>query len=843
MKKAFKRFVIFIAVLIGVLLGAVALLTTLLEAETGRKVIAELNKRITSELSVEKVGLTVLSTFPRVGVDLRGVVLRDSRDGVLLEADKLSFRMSLLSLLGKKIQITSIVAENGALTLELDAKGRPNYDILKPVPEEEPEDESDRIIALKTATLRDIELIYSDKSKSTEVYALVNTASFAGEFSASQFSLDSEAEIVSRFADVNGLRYFAGKTIRYDARIAVNLDEKVYEMQNVKLDVDGNRFDVDGKVESWKTGPYFDLRLNAENGSIASVIQFLPEEYQASLADFQSRGNFLFNITVKGSYAPNLDPAVLAEFQLRDGNIESPRLSSPFKDVSFSAQFSNGKFRDRQGAAFAIEDFKGYFNRELIEAKLRMDNLDDPVINFQLDGVLPMDALYKLPGNPNITGGSGEIEIKNLKVSGRYEDMVSTARISRVKMSGELEFDDTALTIAGEKLILDRGTLKLEDNLLTLSDLKLEGAGSDLLLSGTAFNVLPVLFADSLNTKSAELEFKGELVSENLDIDRLLALSAVTADSNKVGRETFDSLKVEQNLRRERISRLLEGTFEARIARYNYDKVEGANFRGQIELAANELLIRGGTEAMKGNFDLDGKITFEGQPNLRARLTAKAVDITEFFRQCDDFGQTMLQSKHIKGRLDAQIAIYAYWDETGNFLSDRLRVLAGINLRNGELNGFDMLDQFSTFVNVKDLRQIRFVQLQNYLSVRNRTLYLPAMFIQSNAMNLTVGGEHSFDNAFRYNLKVNAGQILADRFKGHDAGLSPKKAKQNGWFNLYYAIFGTPDDYSFKSDKKTVRSDLDQSLDRRRAIETALTAEFGTVYTLREPEAWSDAEE
>ncbi len=843
MKKVWKRLLLVFFVLLFVLVCGVALLTTVLAGDVGRTVIAEINRQLSSELSVKKIELRVWNAFPSASADLRGVLVKDSRGGVLLEAEKLSFRMSLLSLLTRNIQIHSIVVENGALTLETDRQGRTNYHILRPRRDEDASAPSKRIIDLQSASLRNVELIWSDQSKKTEAFVLVGSAYFAGEFSADKFTLRSKADMVCRFVDMAGLRYLAGKSLRYDAQVAVQLDEKVYAMENVVLDVENNHFRVEGKVESWKDGPYFDLQLQAEKGSIASAVQFLPESYQGVLGDFRSSGNFRFQAGIKGLFSPRLDPSVQAGFQLSEGLIESPRLKSPLQDVSFSARLGNGKFRDRRDAVFVIEDFKGYFNRELQELRLRVENLEDPFVDFQFNGALPLDALYGFFGQSGISAGSGEVEVKNLLAAGRYEDMMDPARISRVKLGGELEFDDAALVIHGEKVMLDRGNVRLEDNLLTFTDIKWEGAGSDMLLEGTAYNVLPVLFADSLNANDAALEFRASLQAENLDIDRLVALSAVQADSAQVGKEIYDSLKIEQNLLRERISRLLEGSFDARVARFSYGDIEGVKFRGKLALEKNELLIRGAAEAMKGAFELDGRITFEGKPYLSARLTAAAVDISEFFRQCHDFGQTMLQSRHIQGQLDAQIAIYAYWDETGQFLQDRLRVLANVLIQNGELNGFDMLERFSTFVNVKDLRRIRFSRMQNYLSVRNRTLYLPAMFIQSNAMNLTVGGEHSLDHRFRYALKVNAGQVLTDRLKSHDSALAPKKAKQNGWFNLYYTISGTPGDYQYKSDRKQVRADFEQGIERRRAIESALAAEFGKVSALQEPEHWADADD
>ncbi|MCB9297920.1 MAG: hypothetical protein H6559_33070 [Lewinellaceae bacterium] len=46
------------------------------------------------------------------------------------------------------------------------------------------------------------------------------------------------------------------------------------------------------------------------------------------------------------------------------------------------------------------------------------------MIDFSLDGVVPLESVYKFLGNPNITGGGGEVEIKRLQLNGAYRDMI-----------------------------------------------------------------------------------------------------------------------------------------------------------------------------------------------------------------------------------------------------------------------------------------------------------------------------------------------------------------------------------------------------------------------------------
>ncbi|MCB9298914.1 MAG: AsmA family protein [Lewinellaceae bacterium] len=841
MKKFLRRLAVILLVFFAVLVGAVAVIAGLFEDKVGRQITKELNKQLKSELVIRDFELTVIRTFPNVAANLKGVTLKDTRGGALLEAEELSFRFGLMSLFSSKIKVRSVVVSNGALNIEIDRQGNPNYDIF--VESEGEEEASSTAVDIELARLRNVELIYADQSARQAVSALVNDATFSGEFSARQFSLKSEADITSRFADIDGVRYLPGKNIAYDASVLVNLEEGSYDIEEAALEVEGNAFKVDGTIESWESGTYFDLYASSDNGNLEGVLALLPEQYANSLADFSSSGKFNFNALVKGQYNQQQSPELRVEFGLQDGRLSSPRLDNPLKDVSFNAVFTNGKYRDNSSSVFTLESFKGYFNRELVEMRLEVANLDEPVIDFSLDGVVPLESVYKFLGNPNITGGGGEVEIKRLQLNGAYRDMIDPARISRVQASGSLAFDDASLAVKEEQILFDRGELRLEGNRMAVEGLRIEGAGSDISFQGSAYNILPVLFADSVNSQNVELLFDASLVAKSLDLDRLMKFSALSPEEEQAPEEVKDSLKVAVVQKREAVTSFLKGSFNADVEAFNYNLIDGSNFKGKLEFDNNIMGIRGEVDAFRGRLQVDGQTYFEDEPRLEAKLTCKAIDVTEFFRQSENFGQEVLKAENLKGKLDALIAIYAYWDEEGNFDMDKLRVLAGVAIKDGELRDFGMLESFSTFVKIKDLEQIRFVDMQNFLEIRKQRLYLPAMFIRSNALNMTISGEHTFNNEIEYNIKVNAGQVLADRFRRYDPSLKPRPARRSGTFNLYYAILGTIDQYNIQSSKRRVKSDFEQSEIRKREIQRGLEQAFGIVQLLDEPEDWKDIPE
>lgn len=845
MKKFLKKFAIISGISLLVLIVLATFLASVFQNKIEKTILTEINKNLTSSLTVEDFHLAVVRSFPNISANLQGVVVEDNRGGILLEAEQVAFKMGLFSLLGSTIKVKSVVVSNGALQVAVDRKGKANYIIYETNAEgEETAEGAGPTIAVSKAELEDIELIYADQRAKQEVVAKVINAHFSGKFSAQQFSMDSNASIVTRFVELEGARYLAGKNIDYDARLFIDLENGLYQFEDVVMEVESNVFKVDGKIENQGEALVYDLHLNSEKNSLASMIQLLPAEQLASFSDFSSKGKFVVDATIKGESSATKNPEIKAELRLQDGKITNPKMDGTLKDVSFLASFDNGKYRNNRSSTLKIEKFRGYFNRELLDFNLRIDNLDDPQIDFAMDGVFPLKMAYGLLESYRISDGGGEIELKNIKINGRYHDMLSTSHINRVQASGELEFDDAYLTINKEKMMIDNGRLLMQDNTLAIEDLNLEGAGSDIMFQGVAYNLIPVLFADSLNSKRSELAFTADLFSKEIDFDRLLSLSAVTEDQAEAAHVQMDELKEERAQKREHITNFLNGTFNAKIEEYNFNKILGKEFVGKLTFDNSQMSIEGNTKAMDGDFVLDGNFYIEEEPRLVARLTCTDINIKEFFQQGENFGQDVLTHKHLAGALDSKIAIYAYWDKQGNFLADKLRVLAGIGIQDGSLKNFDMLERFSTFVKVKDLRNIKFTNMENFLEVKNQRLYIPVMFIQSNALNLTISGEHSFDHEIAYNIKVNAGQVIAAKFTRHDPDLEPKKARRKGWFNLFYSILGTLEDFNVVSAKKRVKSDFEISELRKREIQQALEKEFRTVIELvDEPEDWRDIPE
>lgn len=836
-------------ILLSVTIGGFLLLSLLLGAFAdgiGRRVVDSINDQLTTELRVQDFDMSLLRHFPNASIVLKGVVVDDPSRAPLLEAAEMSFRLGLLDLFSSRVSLKSVLVSDGALNIGIDRAGNANYDILQPSEASEPAAaESSLVINLADARLENIQLRYRDASTEQIAELLVEIARFRGNFGAAEYTLESAADLQVAFVDVADTRYLAGRPLNYRISTRVDNTTDTYHIEEALLQLQDLEATIQGEFQFRESDTYYDLSLSSNEGDLASALALLPEQYSQNLADVESSGTFQLEGQVKGPYSTRSNPRIDLQVDFRDGELGYPKMDGEIDDLSFRAIYTNGDAQTDRTTRFALQDFQGYFRRERMEMNLTVENLDNPFIDFYANGAIPVGILRGFVANERITDTSGDIEVSELRIRGSYEDFIRPERGNRIQSGGSLVFDDATVEIADEALRLDRGNVRIVENRLLIKDLHFEGPGTDLTFNGQASNLLPVYFADSLNSRNVQLRFEADLTGKSLDIDRLLDLFQPTEEAVAAATQTgaADSLEVATVEQRELLSSFLDGTFQATIDAFNYDKIEGENFTGLLTLQNKELKIQGETQAMDGRFQIDGTYYARSEPYLEAQLIADGINIKTFFEQGENFGQEVLRAEHLSGATDARIFIQAYFDSLGNFQMDRLRMLAALGIQDGELRDFEMLESFSTFVNIQDLQRIRFTDLQNFIAIENGNVFLPVMFIQSNALNLTISGEHSFDQDIDYSIKVNAGQVLANRFKRHDPNLQPRPARRNGFFNLYYTITGNIDDYQVESAKREVQTDFRESELQRQRIKAELERIFGPIDLVQEPLEWRDIPE
>ncbi|BDS15080.1 AsmA-like C-terminal region-containing protein [Aureispira anguillae] len=846
--------------LIGLIIVA-----ALFEKQIAEMVIGALNKQLKTELHVSEASLSLIWKFPQAAVYLNDAQIEGTggQEEKLLDVGSISLQCSTLGLLMGNYNFTSIAINNGALFIYSDKKGNVNYDIFKPSEKATTSESTDLNLSISNATLSNVAIHYVDEASSYDIKVKAKSAYFEGDFiidnvlNENKHTMTSYAELYSEYITVGETTYMKGTDLAYDGAVDLDLAAEIYSFERIKLYIQGNEFKVNGSIAKAEKGTEYNMVFDSENALLGSLLQLIPEQFAATLGQFQSNGKLSFDARINGIATKRNAPIIEVKFGLKDGRITHPNMEGSMKNVNFDVHFTNGNGIDDQTAKLNLIDFQAHLNNQPINLSWEMIGLENPTINMGLDGKIPLNAVYGFFGE-QVTEGNGWLDIAKLSLKGRLKDMISMYRIPRVQLDGLINFEQAYLLVNDIPATIESGQLSLENNTFNVSNVTLKTSESDAVLNGEFHNVLPVLLSDSLNSQNAKLTFQASLHAQKMDVDELLAIgsghsteeieAAPLAEQDSLTKETYES--------REHRTSFLKGSFITNIVNFKYGNVLAQNFNGEVEFNNSTMQLKGvKVDAMDGKFELNSKIHFEKEPRVELFLDCDNIDIQKFLEQLDNFGQEVLTADNLRGRLKSLIKVNLFLDSLGNFKHDDLFVVADVRVENGELINLKLLEGFSGFIKMRDLQHIVFTELTNQFKIEHGKFILPAMFIQSNALNLVVGGEYGFNHDLDFKLKINAGQVIANKFKKYNPNKTAIKARQKGLFNIYAHIYGNLyENYSYKigpkHSKRFLEAQLNQNLP---ALTNTLRAEFAKntnkeanqpiIAPLAQPKEWEDIPE
>jgi hypothetical protein len=104
----------------------------------------------------------------------------------------------------------------------------------------------------------------------------------------------------------------------------------------------------------------------------------------------------------------------------------------------------------------------------------------------------------------------------------------------------------------------------------------------------------------------------------------------------------------------------------------------------------------------------------------------------------------------------------------------------------------------STYIDDKDdnLSNLKFSHLVNHITIREDTIYIPEMSIQTNVRNIALGGYHTLTQHINYQLAV---PVINERVDKDEAFGAVQKSSK-GSPNLLFRIKGTTTDYKVNYD-------------------------------------------
>jgi hypothetical protein len=213
---------------------------------------------------------------------------------------------------------------------------------------------------------------------------------------------------------------------------------------------------------------------------------------------------------------------------------------------------------------------------------------------------------------------------------------------------------------------------------------------------------------------------------------------------------------------------------------------------------------------------------------LVCNATFKYVDIARLFAEFEDFGQSSLQSRHIAGSADATLQYSARLSRDFSTDAASVTAIADVEIRNGQLKGFEPMQELSSFLDAEELSDIRFATLSNRIEIANKTVIIPNMEVHSSVLDLKGYGAHTFGNEIDYHFNLALSDLRKSRRRSNQAPEGSSSTDSRGNTRLFLHLYGTVDEPQFRYDKEAVtRKMADDFKNQKQELRQAIRQEFG----------------
>ena len=762
-----------------------------------QQVITEVNRHLSTDVSVGEIRFDVFREFPQASVSFHQVSLQESEavnDSALARFDRISLTLNLWDVLRKKAKIKSLILEKGYLSLAENKKGTVNFQVLSPDTSSAPEGGGE--LSFKKVLLREVRISYRNPNLtlSSEVPALT----CSGNFSEEVFSATLEGELLTGYASKEFS--LSPRKIRLNSSLEVDRKKEELRFNKTFVGLEALAFELNGRWGlSHNEGK---LSIQTEKTEIKQLLSLLPGETRNRLEEYESNGF----IRLRGNILQKEKKPVSihADFSIDNGKLFLREFGEGLNGITLKGRLDYAGNKQQ----LHLEKFQARLMDDVIKGVLRLDGFEDPFIDAFLLGEFNLQNLKRIADLGSYNESSGRTHI-DLSLRAKLSELKDPKKYRSIFLDGKIK--GSGLNFGSdsteERLSEVNTFIELDQSLCRIHRLDATWKNQRVQVQGQAKNFLAYLFNDE------ELTLLGRL--------KMNKLSLKLPESGGENPADTSGFSLPRRIRLEA---------EVELGQLEVGKFSASEIRGRTVIHNNYLEVkRLAFNSCEGKVTLNGhwSIRPNGEQPIVVNARLEKVNIRRLFHEFNSFGQDNLTEKNLNGKLSGIVDAGFLLDHRNNFLSKSLYAFLDLKIEEGELNDYEPMMALSRFVHVDDLKNIRFSTLKNEIEIRDETIFIPAMEIRNNALNLKIEGKHQFDNFMDYSLEMELRDVLASRYRRQNTPDEFEEEEEEG-IRAHIRMSGTPDKLTFRHDRKKARQSFKQEMKKEgKTVKEILKQEFG----------------
>ncbi len=809
-------------------------LSLIMQNKVAGILLKTLNNNFSTKIETGSYRLSLIKKFPKASVELRNVLVHSSPDfdraafkgintDTLLTAKSASIDFRTIDMLRGAYTFTKISVRSGNLNLFTDTSGHYNYDISK---NEDKTAGTDNVkLNFNRINLSDVGFVYNDLRVDLIIKGIFKDGRLRSKIRGNNIDFDGNSKVIFNLFQLGSTSI--RQSIPADLEVGLNQNEKGTFFRKSTMRIENWDFVLTGYVAS---DNYLDLNVTADNIDISKITRFFPEKYSKAASAYHPSGNLKFNWITKGKPTRTEDPHYDITFSLKNAHVDYTRSDLKIDRFSIDGAYTNGAKNKPQTSSFSVTNFTTRLGSSDYKGSFSVSDFTNPKTELIFKGKLLPAELREFLNLKNVSSAGGSIDL-DLKFSGRpgKKDSYKFADVFDLDSQSEVVFNSVGISLENKHLDIRDATGRFRinestttDNFrLTLNKQKIVFSGKFMnfpgWLTGNPVNLLgsatisassfrPELFMNA----SPEEEKKGKDIAERAPL-------TLTDDVN---------LDVDF-----RIDTLVYKTFDAR------------NITGTLSIKPKMLNFRTfNMNSQKGRVSGNGLVVQNRDKSFigRGSFAVAGVDVNESFVTFHNFGQDFLRAENIAGTLSGNITLILPVDSLMNPDIRSIIAEGKYILTDGALIDFDPVKALSSFIELSELENIKFDKLENEFFIRNNIFYMPQMDIKSSAVDLSVNGEHSFDNDYQYHVKMLLSEILSNKARKNRTISDEFGEVQDdglGRTSLLLKIDGKGEEVKVSYDMKAAGTQIRENLKKeKQTLKTIFNEEYGLYKKDSEPE-------
>lgn len=790
--KRLKKILIYTAVVLAVLFASAVISVFLFKDKIIQRFVTEANKQLNTPVKIGKIDVSMFDDFPNLAIVFTDVYVEDSHPGIypLLTAQRMAFNLSPVELWKGNYSIRGLSITGSETNLRINAAGKANYIILK-------ETQSDGTGGAVQFDLRNVRLnntIVSYLDQQADQHHVFNSEKLAASIlvTGDLYKIEAKGDMVTEQIGIGTTLFLTNKTFEVNTRIDYDDDKKLVDFNSSVLKIGRSQFEISGNY-NFKDKNLIDLKAAGKDTDIQTLLSLLPDETSKSLKQYRSEGDVFFNLSLKGEISDRKSPFISVSFGCKDATLFHPDYKSRITKANLNGSFASPSLTNFNDAKLFLKDVEGELNGKTFIGNLGISQFNDPYIALDFKGKLDAASISNFYPIPQVNDLNGLIDA-DIMFEGKTSLLKKKATAQKVKTNGAITLHDVNFNYGKQNIHFKdiNGTLQFNNNDLALSNVQGYFENSDFQLNGFFKNIITFLLFEN-----QPIGIETDLKSNFLDLDQLFS----------IGFEEEESKEYQF-----RISPDLQLNFNCDVKAMKYKRFKPTHIKGDLLVKNQVAVSRNITmNTMGGALTLNGIVDAKNPKAIDVISTFKldGQHVDSIFYVFENFDQTFIQDKHLKGRAFANVDLEMTLNEKLNLIAPTLIADISVTIKNGELNNFEPMKKLNKYLDDEGLSKMRFADLKNEIHIEKQTIYLPQMEVKSNVTTIQVSGTHTFDQHIDYRV---AAPLRNKKKIDPDEAFGAIEEDGSGKAKIFLKITGTTDEYDVSLDKDAVKKKISSDL-------------------------------